>query len=403
MLTTRNLLLLIAALGLLACNPDLRGGTPDDDDDTDDDDDDDGTDDDDDDDDDDDETTDPVAVLLSVFPDQDAFDVPVSTEFRLEFDRPPGAVEWRVVSAAGEAVDFEISVSTDENDYVGEPTSALEAGEAYRVLVAWGPNEIGYEFTTLEAADVDEMEAVIGAVYVSSLLDGEFTEPAGAGGIIQANLDDIPLMLSVRPETDFAFGAQPGFHVIGAIGHFNDAGLVEQDPCGASIAMTAGPDEAYGTGDDDPGIFSAGSFLLGPTQFAVSTQGTALDLREVELSGSFLPSLDSIVAMSLGAVADTRPLDGLLGDGEEGAICTLLEDTVGVECFECGEPRPGAFCMNVVIEQLVAAIQVGLVLQERTCADVITLWESGGTCHPEALTYDADGDGTYELCPAYAE
>jgi hypothetical protein len=40
---------------------------------------------------------------------------------------------------------------------------------------------------------------------------------------------------------------------------------------------------------------------------------------------------------------------------------------------------------------------------ERTCADVITSWTVDGVCHPEALAFDADGDGTYELCPEYAE
>ena len=395
MMTIRTLPMLVAALGLLACTPDLAGGTPGGDDD------DDGPGDDDDGDDDDDDGA-PSAVLISVSPDLDETDVLVSTEFELVFDVPPGEVQWRVLAADGNDVDFDLSVSTDETTLIGEPVSDLTAGETHRVMIGWGANELAYEFTTLAAADPDAMKAVIGAVYVTELLDGEFTQPQGAGPLIQGSLDPLPLMLSVHAESAFAVDAQPGFHMLGAVGRYNEGGEAEQNPCGATIAMTAGPDQAFGTDDDAPGLFAAGSFLLGPTQMEVAAQGTTLDLRNVELGGTFTPALDSILDMTLAGVADTRPLDDLLGGGGEGAICELLEDTVGVECFECGDPDPGLFCMNVAIEELVAGIAVGTVLDERTCVDVITDWETSNICHPEALAYDADGNGTYELCPAYA-
>ena len=58
---------------------------------------------------------------------------------------------------------------------------------------------------------------------------------------------------------------------------------------------------------------------------------------------------------------------------------------------------------HVEVEELEAVIAIGQQLTERTCVDVIGDWESSGICHPEALAYDEDGNGTYELCPAYAE
>ncbi len=395
MMTTRTLLMLIAALGLLACNPDLGGGSAgggDDDDDIDDDDDDD-----------DDDDGAPDAVLLSVSPDLDEIDVPIWTEFELVFDVPPGPFDWRVAGSDGSDVDFEISVSTNETTYIGELVSALEPGATYRVSLSWGSNDLNYEFTTLPPADPDKMKAVIGAVYVAELLDGEFVQPEGAGPLIKGGLDPLPLMLSVHAETAFAVDAQPGFHMIGAVGRYNEGGVPEANPCAATIAMTAGPDQAYGTDDDNPGTFDAGLFAVGPTEMAVAAQGTTLDLREVVLEGTFVPSLDRITTMTLAGIADTRPLDEMLGGGGEGAICELLSDTVGVECFECGEPTLGAFCMNVEVEELEAVIAIGQQLTERTCVDVIGDWESSGICHPEALAYDEDGNGTYELCPAYAE
>ncbi len=388
------LIALLAALSLTACPPDLRSGDNDgDDDDAAGDDDDDATDDDDD--------GGADAIVLELYPEPDDEDVSVEVELLVAFDQPPGEFLWTLAGPGGE-VPLEISASTDEVTFIGELDAPLLNGVEYRVGLAWGANDFQYAFTTIEAADPDEMEQTIGAVYVASLLDGEFVEPAGAGPIIQAQLDDIPLMMTVREETSFEDGDQPAFHMLGALGHPVDGGGFEQEPCGTSIGMTAGDDGVVGTDDDLPGMFAAGSFLVGPTSMSVSAQGATIPLQEVVIGGTFPPSLVEINTMSIEGIADTRPLDPLLGN-DEGGTCQLLADVVGINCFECGEPAPGAFCIFVAIEELTAPLEGDAELVERTCADVITQYETTGACGPEALAYDPDNNGAYALCPAYSE
>ncbi len=387
------LLLLLGAFALAACGPDLGPGPGGDDDD---DDDDWG----DDDDDDDDAAVEPI--IIGVQPEPDAVDVAVNGELWVQFDVAPDEVTLSLAGPEG-AVALAVEVEDDGVLHVATPDSDLVGESPYTFTIEWSPSSFGavdIDFTTAAVATPDEMEAAIGVTYATNLITGTFVEPAGVGGIIKAQLDDIPLMMSVRPESEFAPDAQPGFHMIGAVGHYDDFGNVLQGDCGTSIAMTAGPDLEYGTADDIPGTFTSPEFIVRPAVLEASAQGITLELTDLVISGNFPPSLVHISDISISGSADTRPLDVLLGDGE-GAICDLLNKTADLDCYECGSGNPGPFCMDIVVEDLTATLEADPVV-ERNCDDVIALFESGAGCGTEAIAYDEDNNGTYELCPQYA-
>ena len=387
-----SLSLLLGSLAFVACGPDLAPNPGDDDD----------ADDDDDGDDDDGTPPEDDIVIVAVHPEPDQVDIPVNGELWVEFDAAPDDVQLSLSGPDGD-VPLEIEIEDDGLLHVATLGEDLLGETAYAFTITWSPSSfspLSFEFTTEAIATPDEMEATIGVTYATNLITGNFVEPAGVGGIIKSQLDDIPLMLAVRPESEFAPEAQPGFHMIGAVGEYNGIGAVVQDPCSTSIAMTAGPDEEYGTADDIPGSFISPAFTVRPATLSASAQGIALTLTDVIISGNFPPSLVHISEVSISGSADTRPLDVMLGDGE-GAICDLLNKTTGLDCYECGGADPGAFCMDIVVEDLTATIEAEPIV-ERTCADLIALYESGAGCAIEAIGYDEDHDGTYELCPTYA-
>ncbi len=251
---------------------------------------------------------------------------------------------------------------------------------------------------------VPDPTALVGLVYSLDLGSAIFTEPPGAGAIIQKNLADQYLLFSLTDDSDFEDGAQPGLHVVGGAGELVGGG-VQQDLCEETINMTAGADREFGTADDTPALWVNPALSLGPTELVIDVDGTDSTIQDLLIQGIFTPAMDAFTEGTLSGLLDTRSLDSTLG-GEEGAVCSFVEEVYSVICQECGSPAPGEFCLTVVAENVTGAYLPGTVLEPRSCDQIIWNWISVGECQGEAEAYDADGagnlDGDYQECPEFS-
>jgi hypothetical protein len=255
--------------------------------------------------------------------------------------------------------------------------------------------------TTFPPADsVDDVSALPGRVFSLDLAGAKFVEPPGSGGLLSTLLTDEFILFSVTEGSDFSAAGQPGLQMIGGAGETNDDGAVIQDLCNESLNMTAGADAEFGTADDTPATWADPWLALGPIDLAAEFGGTPTTLTDLTIDGRFEPDLSAFVDGRLEATIDGRLLDGTFG-GEEGAACEFLEEAYGVPCHECGPPNPGLFCLTLVAEELSGVWLQDVVLQPRSCADIIWSSVATGACSGAAEDYDPAGDGSYELCPEF--
>ena len=247
-------------------------------------------------------------------------------------------------------------------------------------------------------------ESLLGRVYSLDLAAAIFVEPPGVDGVLSLLLNDEFLLFGVEDSSDFTPAAQPALHFLGASGKVNDDAVVIQDQCNETINMTAGPDGAFGTSDDDPGDWNNPWLELGPTDLVVEISNAPSLLREVEITGRFEPDGTAFVDGTLWGTMDLRPLDDQFG-GDLGAACDFIEESYGVPCHECGSPTPGAFCMTLGAESLGGDLLEGTALEPRSCSDIIWNFIATGDCESAARRYDEDAagntDGDYQGCPEF--
>ena len=398
---------LALALLLAACSsPDRRSDDDDDDSAVPDDDD---TDDDDDDDDDatadDDDATDPppAPVIVGSWPEPDEAAFPLADTLFVNFDRPPQAVGLSLAYASGTPVVGELSGDADGLTVRFDPFDDLSAGADLILTVQWvSPSSpVAIAFSTPAAPEgVDDPNSLVGRTWQLDLANATFTEPPGIGLILAPQLEQTAVLMTITDETDFSPSAQPGMHIVGAVA--TDPTNPQQNLCSETLPLTYGPDNAAGTADDIPATWSNPELQLGPTDLELLLQGIEVILTDVTIEGAFLPDGSAMQQGSLLGTMDTRPVVPLFDPtGADDAVCVLLNDMLGVPCFECGAPNPGAYCVDVAAENIVAPEMLALVLVPWGCADVIGLWVSQGSCATAIAGYDADGDGVYEGCPSY--
>jgi len=321
-----------------------------------------------------------------------------------EFDIPPATATVSVSDAGGAAVAGTLESGSNGRLWTFDPTDDLTPGTAYTMTIEWTPTDVPaleIDFTTgPHGTTVVDPTGMIGVVYNIDLAGATFVEPPGVGAIIGSQLDGIAILFTPTDESSFAAGDQPGLHIIGALGE-ESGGSVIQEACTETLAFTYGADSVFGTADDVPATWNDPRLELGPTDLPLSIQGIEATIQQLIITGTFHPDLDDMQGGTFGGMIDTRPLSPELDpDGGEDAICQLVFETVGVECEECGGDIPGPFCLTLLAEDIVASAVPDLVLTTYTCADLIELYLDTGECN-EALDFDSNGDGEYDLCPMY--
>lgn len=342
----------------------------------------------------------PFLVEMHPAPGDDGFFV--GSSLWVEFDRAPDSVGMSLAGPGGSPVAASTSQDASGRVHTLDPEQDLLPLTAYTLTVAWSPSEespLHVPFTTGEhGLPVEDPSLLVGRTFAADLAGGTWVQPPGTGPIIASQLDGLAVLLAATAESDLDGGMA---HVMAVMGQ-EDGGSYLQDPCEETWSLTAGADGIVGTSDDSPGTWQNPRITTGPSVIRIVMQGTPTTVQDAWTDGVFAPDLSDQQGGVFAGLMDTRPLAVVLDPGGgEGAMCDLMEETLGVGCVECGPPNPGEFCLTLRVQDVVSVAVPGLELVPIGCADVIQRAVDGYGCDQQASAYDQDQDGTYELCPSF--
>jgi len=327
----------------------------------------------------------------------------------VEWNNAPEGATYTLTSDAGEVVAGTTEYASQGRVLSFTPDADLSPSASYTSSISWNspdsPLSVPFQ-TGAYGNQVADETSLLGRTYSLDLANADFVEPPGVGPILQSQIGDVSILFSV---TDWVDAADPvEMHILGALGDEN-AGIVSQDICAQTLGFTAGPDGETGTADDIPAGWSDPVMEMGPTNLTLSFQGIDATVQDLNITGTFHPSLSDMRGGTFAGRIDTRPLAPELDpDGGEDAICELVSETVGVECEECGGDNPGVFCLTIYAENVNADEVADTTLVRRTCDLIINDYIDDATvCADAATAFDADADedgtldGLYLGCPTW--
>lgn len=258
-----------------------------------------------------------------------------------------GAIEFNLSDADPTAtVSSSIAGTTtlvdDGETVIYTPNAPLAPSTAYTVTLDYCGGTADLSFTTSsDGTPLADVQVLVGRTYALDLAGARILEPAGVGSVLTSYLtQDILVGITAVSSTEI--------NMIGAIGA-EGANPPEQDYCDPSIPF---PVADF---DEQP------YFQIGPQTTTLAVAGFALEIVNLEITGTFAADASYFAGGTLAGVIDTRPLAPLLGeDGDEGAICDLAV-SFGAVCSACpsdGEP----YCLTLVADQIVAEEVAGETL-----------------------------------------
>lgn len=231
------------------------------------------------------------------------------------------------------------------NSIVFTPGSPLSPDTDYTATLHRACGDATWTFRTSDVGGA--VGDVTGSSYALDLGSGRFIKPEGVASLLQQYLT-----------TDVLIGVESvsgsNIQMVGAIG-LEDADPPTQDPCAETIPFPAAS-------------FANPYFQVGPAETTINVQDISITIDDLLISGSFTPDGNSITGAVLSGSIDTRPLDPLLGDGEEGAICSMAS-AAGISCEPC--PDGTNFCLSVLVDSIEAAKVTGAITpqtKEEACA-----------------------------------
>jgi hypothetical protein len=340
--------------------------------------------------------------IFELVPAPDSSDFFFRDDLTVEFTAAPDSATLVLVDAAGADVAGTTSWNASGSKMTFDPGSDLAPSSDYVATITWSPTDFEpfvLSFSTdVYGSPVADPSGLVGEVFSLDLAGATFIEPPGLGGVLGGLIDGVGVLFTLLPESDFAVGAQPGIQMMGALG-VGEGQDIAQDACTATLDWTAGEDGVLGTLDDTPASFEDPFLRLGPADLNLTISGVSARLKEVNLVGVWHPDRRDFRGGEFEALIDTRGLDNLFEEGaEEGTICDLAAETLGVDCVDCGAPNPGAFCLFGRAVDVSAERIDGLALEAIACPDLIDRFNAGTCPIDELSSLDPDGDGV-PTCP----
>jgi len=169
-------------------------------------------------------------------------------------------------------------------------------------------------------------EALVGKTYHLDLVDADWVEPGGIGGLL-ALYFTTPILIGVKV-------ANP-IHIdfMGVPGELDEFGVLQQDMNEATwdFPLTDFRDAPYFQAFSDGVTFSF--------------EGLDVPIVDFRLAGTFSADMTEIGGIELSGLGDTRNLGELINDSDETAVCQLA-GTFGVDCIECPDGEDLCLFMN---------------------------------------------------------
>ena len=353
-------------------------------------------------------TPDLPASVVSTTPEDAERKVPGTTEIAVEWDRIPQDVTITLIGPGNLALPGTVVGDPRSVARRFEPADPLEPDTQYDIEVTWTnvDGAFAFEFETsmlgfpLSPDDLEELPGETWAVLPVDLtgLDALPIAPSGP---------DIAFLMAVHEDSDPSTGA---VHLVLAQ---TVPGSLLQDQCVETAIITSGRDGLLGTGDDRPAAWDNPDLVAGGARFSPGS-GSASDgtdqatqqfaMRDWDLSATVLPDQDGLFIHSFGAFIDTTGLDQLVPQndqfGPDTTFCDLYIEFAGGTCEPCPSLGRDSRCLRAEANDIIGEPR-GTPVRLRTCADIIDSAMGEFLCQGDDARYDADGDGTYELCPEY--
>lgn len=311
------------------------------------------------------------SMIAETKPAADSSDFFYQDELSVTFNTQPAeTVTLTLTDGGGNTIAGTTTPSPNGRTHTFDPSADLMPDTSYALTIDWGCNSAGplnFRTSTHGSAVADDT-LIIGKSYFLDLTSAEFVEPPGVGGILASQLGDVIVLFSPMPESDIANGE---LHIVGALGEDDGTGTYRQDLCNESLPFTFGNDGIVGTADDEPAAWDNPFMSLEAPVLSLTIQDVTASIQDLLISGTFAPDLSGMAGGTFGGMLDTRALDGLIGDGTPGAACELVEETIGVPCEECGGGNPGAFCLTVLAEDIIAVEVPGTTVVQNDCDDIL--------------------------------
>jgi len=248
------------------------------------------------------------------------------------------------------------------------PDEALTSSTDYTATLTTCLSEITVSFRTSGLGEplVEGPEGLDDRTYVVNLGSANFVEPAGVGALIGQFLSQNILLGVVKADEDSML-------MRGAI---SLEGSSEQDFCNPSIEF---PQEAD--------FSEAPYFQIGPEDTTLSAAGFDINIRQLRISGDFAPDYTYFGGGILEGEIDARDLvvilaaEGIISDEDPGAVCELIQP-FGVVCEACNSDG-AEYCLNVYVNQIVAAEDAGNILEQVDECDPERCEAQGSSCDEE--------------------
>lgn len=274
------------------------------------------------------------AKLKSTYPEDGEDDAYYKTtiEFELSAEDPTATVDAPFGGS--------LSWSEDNKTAIFTPDADLEPDTSYTVTLNYCGGAEPITFSTGSLGQAVESAAINGRTYLLDLGTATVTDPPGVTDILKSQLDvGILTGVTVLENGDLS--------ILGALENDDTSGVTDQNYCDPAIVF---PDADFS---------ASPYFVIAGSSVTFDIQGYAVELLDLEITGTFAADGSYFGGGTLAGTADTRAFDDLAGGGE-GAVCDLVSAFM-VECEPCasdGEP----FCLSIKARDIRAELEEDVTL-----------------------------------------
>lgn len=284
-----------------------------------------------------------VIIVKSVYPADGSTDgyYRAAIDFELSNPDPTAVITTDIPGTQG--------TSEDGKHILWTPDAPLAPETSYSATLDFCGGSESTTFTTSVAGNaLTDAEALVGNLYQMDLRTAHVTAPPGLGEVLLEQLSAI-LLLGV----DGPVGST--LPMTGAASKENET---TQDYCNLTVPL------------DDVDFSGSPDLSVRNDQFTLYAVGTAIDVFDLAIDGTFLPDGSAMAGVSFSGTIDTRPLAPYVddGDGSEAAICELAVN-FNTSCVVC--PSDGQeFCLELAADRITAPLDAAATLVEVCEADV---------------------------------
>jgi hypothetical protein len=271
----------------------------------------------------------------------------------IEFEIAGGDVDAVITltDSSGAEVAGKTIPNADGSVVVFVPDAPLAPSSAYTATLDYCLGTDTVPFTTsVYGEPLADPAGLVDSVYVVDIRDPDlarFNKPKGVSMILQPQLSRLLALQVLAPTSASAITMR--------LAVLDEDGT-SQDPCVPTV-------------DFESGTLDGPRFHIGPKDITLIVAGDAVDIGNLEATGTFAPDGSSFGCAGFTGLVDTRPLVPLVLDekSKPDELCRLVGN-YGAECVACTDGEP--VCLDLEVDHASGAGNEAIVIVPITDADV---------------------------------